>query len=180
MAQIHALEAPDRVLSLVLISTTAATAVGRALPPPTAEFGRFVTTAQVDWSDSESITEYLVSYSRVLAGSSRPFDEPSYRDLVRREIERARDPAALQNHDLLSEGEPPPASVSAISAPTLVIHGTADPMFPLEHGEALAAEIPGARLVALQGAGHGVYREDWDSIVREILEHTATTPGAGS
>ena len=57
--------------------------------------------------------------------------------------------------------------------PTLVIHGTADPLFPLEHGHALAEEIPGARLLTLDGAGHGVDRADWEAIARAILEHTA-------
>ena len=41
----------------------------------------------------------------------------------------------------------PSAPLSSIAAPTLVIHGTADPMFPPEHGRALAEEIPGARLL---------------------------------
>ena len=54
-----------------------------------------------------------------------------------------------------------------------MIHGAADPMFPLEHGEALAEEIPGARLLTLEGAGHGVDRADWETIVRAIVEHTA-------
>jgi pimeloyl-ACP methyl ester carboxylesterase len=57
-------------------------------------------------------------------------------------------------------------------APTLVIHGTADPMFPLEHGEALADEIPGAELLRLEAAGHGVERADWDIIASAILDHT--------
>jgi pimeloyl-ACP methyl ester carboxylesterase len=52
------------------------------------------------------------------------------------------------------------------------MHGTADPMFPIEHGAALADEIPDARLMALEGAGHGVERSDWAPIVRAILEHT--------
>ena len=63
--------------------------------------------------------------------------------------------------------------LSSINVPTLVIHGTADPMFPLGHGEALAEEIPGATLLPLEGAGHGVDRADWDTIVPAILEHTA-------
>ena len=46
-------------------------------------------------------------------------------------------------------------------------------MFPLEHGEALAEEIPGATLLPLEGAGHGVDRADWDTIVAAILEHTS-------
>jgi pimeloyl-ACP methyl ester carboxylesterase len=48
-------------------------------------------------------------------------------------------------------------------------------MFPLEHGEALADEIPEARLLTLEEAGHGVDRADSETIVRAILEHTAPT-----
>lgn len=46
----------------------------------------------------------------------------------------------------------------------MVIHGTADPMFPVEQGKALAEEIPGGRLLLLEAAGHGVYRADWKRI----------------
>jgi pimeloyl-ACP methyl ester carboxylesterase len=56
-----------------------------------------------------------------------------------------------------------------------VIHGTADPMFPIEHAEALVGEIPRARLLRLEGAGHGVYRADWEAIAGAILEHTAAS-----
>ena len=66
----------------------------------------------------------------------------------------------------------PHPPLSAIVAPTLVIHGTADPMFPFAHGEALANEIPKARLLPLERAGHGVDRIDWQTIVGAILEHT--------
>jgi len=172
-AQLLALDFPDRVLSLVLISTSATVPVGRELPAPTEKFGRFASTAQVDWSDADSVIEYLVDYSRVLAGSERPFDEAAARDLMRREVERARDFAALQNHDLISDDGPRSEPLSRVAAPSLVIHGTADPMFPIGHGEALAEEIPGARLLRLEGAGHGVERTDWETDVRAILEHTA-------
>jgi pimeloyl-ACP methyl ester carboxylesterase len=109
----------------------------------------------------------------VLAGERRPFDEAPIRCLVRRDVTRARDFAAVQNHYLLSEGKLSTGTVSAITAPTLVIHGTADPMFPMEHGEALAEEIPGAKLLLLEDAGHGIDRADWEPIVAAILEHTA-------
>jgi pimeloyl-ACP methyl ester carboxylesterase len=42
----------------------------------------------------------------------------------------------------------------AILAPTLVIHGAADPLVPLACGEDTAAQIPGARLEVIQGMGH--------------------------
>jgi pimeloyl-ACP methyl ester carboxylesterase len=174
-AQILALDFPQRVLSLVLISTSPAVPGDRALPPPAEQFGRFAATARVDWSDAESVIGYLAGYSRVLAGGLRPFDETGIRDLVRRDVARARDVAARQNHDLISDDGRQRASLSSIAVPTLVIHGTADPMFPVRHGEALAEEIPGARLLRLKNAGHGVERPDWEAIVRAILDHTAAT-----
>jgi pimeloyl-ACP methyl ester carboxylesterase len=173
-AQLLALDFADRVLSLVLISTSPATSGDRGLPPPTAQFGRFLATAEVDWSDAESATEYLVDYSRMLAGAGRPFDEAGVRDLVRREVERARNFAAVQNHDVLPHGEGSRKALSSVAAPTLVIHGNADPMFPLGHGEALADEIPAARLLTLEGAGHGIDRADWDAVAEAILQHTGT------
>jgi pimeloyl-ACP methyl ester carboxylesterase len=174
-AQILALDFPDRVRSLVLISSSPATPGDRGLPSPTQAFGDFVATAEVDWSDSESVVDYLVGYSRMLAGDRRPFDEEARRELVRHDVERARNIAAVQNHDVLPDSERSYETLSAITAPTLVIHGTADPMFPPRHGEALAEEIPGARLVLLDGAGHGVDAADWATIVAAIVEHTAPT-----
>ena len=50
-------------------------------------------------------------------------------------------------------------------------------MFPLEHGRALADEIPGAMLLTLEEAGHGVYHPDWETIVGAIVEHTARIEG---
>ena len=172
-AQQLALGYADRVLSLVLISTSPATPGERGLPSATERYRRFVTSATVDWSDERSVIEYLVDYARVLAGSARPFDDAAMHELVRRDVERAQDIAASENHGLAAEGETPREPLSTIAVPTLVIHGTDDPMFPLEHGAALAREIPGARLLALEGTGHGVERADWKTIAHAIVVHTA-------
>ena len=64
-------------------------------------------------------------------------------------------------------------AVSAGRAPTLVIHGTADPIFPLPHGQALACRDPSAQLLPIEGAGHGVQRADWESVTEAITVHTA-------
>jgi pimeloyl-ACP methyl ester carboxylesterase len=178
-AQLLALGYPDRVLSLVLISTSPATPGDRSLPSATEPFNSFFTSAEVDWSDQDSVIEYLVAYERMLAGGVRPFDDVAWRELVRRDVHRARDIAASENHSVISEGDVPSEPTSSIAVPTLVIHGTADPMFPLAHGQALAEEIPGARLPTLEGAGHGVDRADWEPIADGILAHTAVAdPGA--
>jgi pimeloyl-ACP methyl ester carboxylesterase len=172
IAQLLALDFPEHVRSLTLISTSFAVSSDRALSPPTAAFGRFLTSVEVDWSDPGSVIEYLVEYWRVIAGEERPFDEVAFRALARRDVERARDFRAAQNHDLLHDESRSREPLASITVPTLVIHGTADPMFPIGHGEALAEEIPNARLLRLEGAGHGAYRGDWDTIVAAILEHT--------
>ena len=177
-AQLLALQLPDRVRSLVLISTSPATPGGRHLPPPTSQFERFLSSATVDWSDRNSVVEYVVGYCRMLAGDQRPFDDAHVRALVRHDVTRARDFAARRNHDLLMEGESPSAPLSSITAPTLVIHGTADPVFPVEHGEALAHEIPDARLLKLDGAGHGIDPADRQTIASSIIDHTAAADPA--
>jgi len=172
IAQDLALDIADRVSSLVLISTSPVVAVDRDLPPPTDDFNRFVADATVDWSDRESVIEYLFGYCRLLNGRPRPFDEATWRDLVRRDVERAESVASLRNHDVMAHDGGPHPPLSAITVPTLVIHGTADPMFPLAHGQALAEAIPGATFLPLEGAGHGVDRADWPTIVPATLDHT--------
>ena len=172
-AQLLALHFSERVLSLVLISTSPATPGDRSLPPPTDRFARFVAAARVDWSNVESVIDYLVDYSCVLAGDERPCDNRALRDLVRRDVDRTRNVAAMQNHGLIDDDDRANPPLSSITVPTLVIHGSADPLFPLAHGEALAAEIPGAALLVLDRAGHGVEPEDWELIVRAIIDGTA-------
>jgi pimeloyl-ACP methyl ester carboxylesterase len=172
-AQLLALAFPVRVRSLVLISTSPAKPVGRSLPAATERYREFLASAEVDWSDQASVIEYLVDYQRMLAGGERPFDDAAMRELVRRDVERARNIASSENHGQAPEGDLPSAPLSSIAAPTLVIHGTADPMFPIEHGQALAEQIPGATLLTLEGAGHGVDRADWENIAGAVLAHTA-------
>jgi len=45
-------------------------------------------------------------------------------------------------------------SLHNIEAPALVIHGTADPVYPVAHGQALADRLPNGRLVLIEGLGH--------------------------
>lgn len=172
LAQLLALGHPDRVLSLALISTSPAVSGDRQLPPPDRAFLDFASTVSVDWTDPASVADYLVAYERMLAGTERPFDMPGLKGLVTRDIARARDIRSIQNHDLLDDDDRDRGPLSSISVPTLVIHGSADPLFPPAHGRALAAEIPGARFLQLDGAGHGLQRQDWQDVAGAILGHT--------
>jgi pimeloyl-ACP methyl ester carboxylesterase len=69
--------------------------------------------------------------------------------------------ASVMNHALAEEGEPASGRLDEITAPTLVIHGTADPLFPYGHAEALAREIPHAELLPLEGVGHQMPPRPW-------------------
>ncbi|MFM2104991.1 MAG: hypothetical protein RL338_23 [Chloroflexota bacterium] len=69
-----------------------------------------------------------------------------------------------------------PAPLGTVATPTLVVWGAVDPWIPLARGEALAAAIPGARLVAIPGAGHLPFEEDpvaFAAALAPFLEATA-------
>ncbi|MGC4112238.1 MAG: alpha/beta fold hydrolase [Nocardioides sp.] len=176
LAQVMALDFPTRTRSLTLISTSPAVGGGSSgtLPPPEPAVGQFLKTAPPNYADLTSVVEYRVAYARVLAGKHRDFPEAEVQRLVRHDVDRARNPASATNHDLLSQSERPDRKLSSLATPTLVIHGEADPLFPLAHGEALASEIPHARLVVLPRAGHGVEHADWSRIASLIHEHSST------
>lgn len=67
-----------------------------------------------------------------------------------------------------------PSRLAAL--PTLVLHGTADPLFPSAHGKALVEAIPGARLIELEDVGHQLQPpHTWERLVDRLIEHTGQT-----
>jgi pimeloyl-ACP methyl ester carboxylesterase len=128
-----------------------------------------------DWGDRVAAVDYLVEIERPYAGTLG-YDEERARRKAERVVDRTRDLAAsVTNHWVLA-GEAIPFRLADISVPTLVMHGTADPMFPLPHGQALAAEIPGASFVQLEGMGHEMPPPAlWDQVVTSLVRHTATS-----
>ena len=170
VAQITAVEHPQRVSGLVLISTTPG---GDDLPGPAA--GLFADEPEhPDWTDRAAAVRWLVEVERPY-GASR-FDEELMTRIAERTFDHADDLAAqVSNPFAVSEGRPVRDRLPEIRVPTAVVHGSADPMFPLEHGRALAAAIPGAALVVLDGFGHATApREDWPALVDVIV---ATSEG---
>jgi pimeloyl-ACP methyl ester carboxylesterase len=97
-----------------------------------------------------------VALFRVVNGPVRPFDEPAARAILELALARATDPVAAANHDRAAYMDAPDlqAPLSSITAPISIVHGDQDPVFPLGHGAALAAAIPGAVLHVVPGMGH--------------------------
>ena len=54
-----------------------------------------------------------------------------------------------------------------------MVHGDRDPVFPIEHGQALRDRIPDAKLLVLEDTGHDVPPPVWDVFVAALLAHTA-------
>ena len=172
-AQIVAVEHPERVDGLVLISTTV---LGDDDLPGPVE-GLFSGGPEPpDWSDRAATVRYLVELERPYGGDS--FDEELMTRIAERAADHADDIATQLSHPFQVETGPLVRDrLGEIRAPTVVVHGTADPMFPLEHGRALAAAIPGARLLALDGFGHAtVPRRYWPELLAAL---PAPSPPAG-
>jgi pimeloyl-ACP methyl ester carboxylesterase len=86
---------------------------------------------------------------------------------------RARNIDAAQNHQLAIAASPDrDEALRSVRTPTLVIHGTDDPILPLPHGRATADAIPGAKLLVLEGVGHDIPAGAQKRILEALLEHT--------
>jgi pimeloyl-ACP methyl ester carboxylesterase/SAM-dependent methyltransferase len=167
-----AIEYGDRVATLTLIATSPVSDRS-GLPPMSPDLrAYFDTTTPPDWSDRAAVIDHLVEFERVLAGPY--FDEALTRQIATRVVDRSTDPAAGLTNHLILPGDGRTWRLSDVRAPTLVIHGTLDPMFPLGHGRALAEEIPNADLLELPDVGHEVPPPStWDVVVPALLRHTS-------
>jgi pimeloyl-ACP methyl ester carboxylesterase len=172
IAQHIALRRPHRVRSLTLMSTSPATTGGPKLP--SAAPGLFVNEPpEPDWQDRDATVAYLREAERPYAGS-RDVDEAALERLLRRVYDRSTNLASASNHYAAGQGGDDPHwdEFADIDMPTLVIHGTDDPLFPPAHGEALAAQIPGADLLILDGVGHEFPPSAHDEVLPALIANT--------
>ncbi|GAV10785.1 alpha/beta fold hydrolase [Paenibacillus sp. NAIST15-1] len=176
IAQIIAVKYPQRVLSMTLIASSifGSDDNDRGLPPLDEKILAYhADGAALDWSDEEAVAKYLVKGSSLLCGSKHDFDENRVNKQVMREIKRANNLLSMFNHALLTGDDAYEGKLKEIIVPALVIHGTDDTILPLEHGVALAEEIPNASLLTLDGTGHEIHFDDWDTIIQAISNHTS-------
>lgn len=176
VAQRLALEYRDRVATLTLIATSPIDPAVTGLPGPTESvLATFADPlAEPDWQDRDAVIHYVVEGERSYAGPGT-FDSCRLRVTAARVVDRTTDMAAsMTNHFLLADDESGDRRLGRLAGlPTLVLHGTADPMFPVEHGRALAESIPGARLVELDAVGHELPPpRTWDVVVDALVEQT--------
>lgn len=171
IAQRLALRRPERVKTLTIIDSTPIFFDTSHLPGSTPTYMEHSDSgANVDWTDRAQVIDFIRRDVRAIAGTAFPHDAEAAREFIERDYDRAKNFASVTNHFSAKSGID--LSGRRIEMPLLVIHGSVDPIFPVEHGEALAAATPGGRLVRLEGGGHELHPGHWERIVGEIAEHS--------
>ena len=167
IAQEIAIHFPDRIRSLTSIMSTTG---NLKLPQPKREAMTLLMSPPPKTKD-----EYVATFARnwrVLRQGSFPQDEARDRVLAERCYARGLNPAGVgrQLRAILASGARNKA-LANVRTPTLVIHGTVDPLVRPEAGKDTANSIPGAKLVMVEGMGHAMPIPMWPQIIGAITEH---------
>jgi pimeloyl-ACP methyl ester carboxylesterase len=167
IAQEIAITFPERVRSLTSIMSTTG---NPKVPPPTRQ-----ATAMLMAPAVTTKQEYLERFAqtwKILRVGSFPEDEALDRTRAERNFERGLNPAGVgrQLRAILASGSRK-QRLRSVKAPTLVIHGTVDPLVRPEGGQDTAASIPGAKLLMIEGMGHALPIPMWPQIIDAIDQH---------
>jgi len=165
IAQEIAIEHPERTRSLILAATTAAPGASPMLMNTLTAW----TAAMKEGVSPKTMARMQLPY----VVTSKFFDQP---EMVALFVDAmAANPCqprayACQRQTEASAAQDTRARLKRIAAPTLVLAGREDIMLPVRHSEQLAALIPGAKLVVLEGGAHGFSLEIADKFNRAVLE----------
>jgi pimeloyl-ACP methyl ester carboxylesterase len=165
IAQTVALRFPERAKSLVsMMSSTGSRQAGQ--PHPEA----IPTLLTPSPADREGFVNFVVSAWRVIGSPGFDRDEEGLRLRAGASWDRGIHPegTARQLLAILASGDRTEA-LRGLELPTVVIHGTDDPLIDVSGGKATAAAIPGAELVLIEGMGHDLPRELWPRFVDLIV-----------
>lgn len=173
IAQIIALKHSSRVLTITLMMTSN---FDSSLPKKNNGVTEALEKLKIkDWENKDDVIECFTKKRKILTGSIYEFNEEKIRRLNEQEFDRASNLQSMGNHGFIGGWDSYLSRTNEINAPTLVIHGTEDPIILFEHGVHLAKIIPNAVLVSLDGAGHELHFDDWEEIINAISVHAAST-----
>ena len=169
IAQTVAIRHGRRLRSLTSIMSSTG---NPSLPPAKAEAMAVLMTPPP--GDRAGSIEASVVTWRTIGSPGFPFDEARIRERAGRLYDRSFYPqgTARQMAAILAHGNRAP-KLREVGTPTLVIHGGADPLVPIEGGRDTARAIPGAELLVIEGMGHDLPEGAWPTLVGAISEHTA-------
>jgi pimeloyl-ACP methyl ester carboxylesterase len=170
IAQVMAIEYPQRILSLISMESS----TGDPTLPP-AKTRAMEAMLSPPPQDRDGYIQHTADVFRAFSGGSDKFDGILQKELAANSYDRSFYPIGFirQVAAILASGDRT-QSLASVTVPTLVIHGADDPLVPLAHGRATARAIPGAKLLVVEGLGHGIaYPALWDEIVDAIRQHTS-------
>ena len=154
IAQAAAMCHPQRITALVsMMSTT-----GRpGLPPSTPAAMSVLVTSPRDPFDLEAVTELAQSQQRIIGSPGYAMPDDYVRDVVALNFKRGNNPEGVLRQLLVSgcAGDWR-VRLSALNVPTFIMHGRDDPLIPFAAGEDCARNIPGAKLLLIDGWGHNI------------------------
>jgi len=132
-------------------------------------------------ADRAGAIEAAVRAAQVTSGPAYPIAADYLRERAARMFDRSFTPNAAARHlaAITAHGNRAPR-LAAVTAPALVIHGTADPLVPVEGGRDTASAIPGAELWEIEGLGHGIPPALWTTLADRIAAHTQKAEAARS
>src|SRR6476469_4167304 len=167
IAQEIAISFPQRVRSLTSIMSTTG---NPKVPPPTKEAAAML-MAPPPTTKEEYFARFAQTW-KILRVGSFPEDEALDPSRAARTFERGLNPAGVgrQLRAVLASGSRK-ERLRQVKAPTLVIHGTVDPLVRPEGGKDTAASIPGAKLLMIEDMGHALPMRFWPEIIGAIAEH---------
>lgn len=153
IAQLVAIQNPERVLSLTSIMSTS----GRYGLPPGKPEAMEKLLLRPAGADRKSVVDHSVMLAQVIGSPAYPVAEEHVRAFSEKAYDRSFYPEGMprQYAAILSSGSRD-ALLPGIKAPTLVIHGSEDPLLPVEHAHDTARLIPGAELEVIEGMGHNL------------------------
>lgn len=151
IVQLMAVHHPERLMSLTSIMST----TGSGKLPQAEKHAMDALVAPLKGLDEETLVAHGLNIAKNIGSAGFPFDPEEQRERVLKNMRRSVYPAGLprQLAAIIDDGDRT-SRLAAVRAPTLVLHGEADPLVKLEGGEATAAAISGARLVTIPGWGH--------------------------
>ena len=169
IAQLVAVEHPDRVLSLTSIMSTTG---NPTLPPAKPEAMAALTSPMAPDADLAAILERGAMVSKAIGSPGYPADPERLSANVERDFNRSFHPtgAMRQMAAIVADGDRR-TRLKGVTASTLVIHGADDPLVPVEGGRDTAAAIPGATILEVPGMGHDLPLALVDTIADAIAGH---------
>lgn len=158
---------PERVRSLCSIMSTTS-APGLPGPPPELA-AKAIELAMNPPTNRDEVIERSVPTARIVGSTGFELDEDAIRDLAGRTYDRAYNPDGGKNQTLAVSIAPDRTeALGKVTCPTVVIHGSVDPLVHPLGGEWTAKAIPGAELVMIEGMGHDLPRQAWPTIIGAI------------